>query len=111
MGRARPPLVAADPTHAHLIGTWMVHATADTSPFDVHGVLKWIGRPAGSPASPLLAWLLTLLAGMTVAVGMLTVALVRAHRRPAVRLAAPADPLSLDDVRQPDGVRTPRSSK
>lgn len=102
MGRARPPEVAADPTRAHLIGTWTVHATADTTPFDVHGVLKWIGRPPGSPASPLQAWLLTLLAGMTVAVGMLTIALVRAHRRPAVRLAVPADPLSLDDVGQPD---------
>jgi hypothetical protein len=102
MGRARPPMVAADPTHPHLIGTWTVHAVADTTSFDVHGALRWTGRPPGSSASPLQAWLLTVLAGMTVVVGMLTIALIRARRRPAVRFALPADPLPPDKARQPN---------
>jgi hypothetical protein len=103
MGRARPPMVAADPTHPHQVGTWTVHALADTTPFDVHGVLRWIGRPPGSSTSPLQAWLLTLLAGMTVAVGVLTMALLRARRRPTLRLALPAEPPPLDGARQPNG--------
>jgi hypothetical protein len=106
MGRARPPLVAADPTHPHLIGTWTVHAVADTTPFDVHGVLRWTGRPPGSSASPLQAWLLTLLASMTVVVGMMTIALIRARRRPTLKLALPADPLPPYPL-PPDKARRP----
>jgi hypothetical protein len=83
MGRDRPPAVASDPTHPHLVGNWTVHATADGVPFEVHGALRWLGKPADAgKASPAQAWLLTLLAGMVVVVGMLTVALVRARRRP-----------------------------
>jgi hypothetical protein len=108
MGRTRPPMVAADPAHPHLIGAWTVHAVADTTAFDVRGVLRWTGRPPGSPASPLQAWLLTLLAGMTVAVGMLTIALIRARRRPGAGFALPAnllpaDRLPPDKARQPNG--------
>ncbi|GAA1824288.1 hypothetical protein HC028_24710 [Planosporangium flavigriseum] len=90
MGRDRPPAVAADPTHPHLVGDWTVHATADGTPFEVHGVLRWLGKPADAGrATPAQAWLLTLLAGMTVVVGVLIVALIRARRRPpAVGVAA-----------------------
>jgi hypothetical protein len=83
MGRTRPPVVEADPTRPHLIGNWTVHATAEGAPFDVTGVLRWLGKPASAKSSPLQAWLLTLLAGLTVAVGVLAIALIRARRRPA----------------------------
>jgi hypothetical protein len=82
MGRDRPPAVASDPTHPHLVGNWTVHATADGAPFEVHGALRWLGKPAtAGSTSPVQAWLLTLLAGMAVVVGMLTIALIRARRR------------------------------
>jgi hypothetical protein len=82
MGRDRPPLVASDPTHPHLVGNWTMHATADGTPFEVHGVLRWLGKPANAgSSSPVQAWLLTLIVGMTVVVGMLTIALIRARRR------------------------------
>jgi hypothetical protein len=45
MGRSQPPAVAADPRHAHEVGTWVVHATADGVPFELHGTLRWIGKP------------------------------------------------------------------
>jgi hypothetical protein len=91
MGRARPPMVEADPTHPHLVGNWTVHATADGTPFDIHGALRWIGKPATAKTTQAQAWLLTLLAGMTVAVGVLTIALIRARRR-APAVTWPAQP-------------------
>jgi hypothetical protein len=45
MGQTPPPAVGADPAHAHPVGTWVVHATADGKPFDIHGTLRWIGKP------------------------------------------------------------------
>jgi hypothetical protein len=45
MGQARPAVVTADPAHAHEVGTWVVHATVDGAPFEVHGTLRWIGKP------------------------------------------------------------------
>ncbi|MGC9669576.1 hypothetical protein ACNTMW_23865 [Planosporangium sp. 12N6] len=82
MGRERPPVVAADPTRPHLVGDWAVRATADGTPFEVRGALRWLGRPADTGrVGPAQAWLLTLLAGMTVVVGVLTIALIRARRR------------------------------
>jgi hypothetical protein len=82
MGRDRPPAVAADPAHPHLVGSWTVRATVDGAPFEIHGALRWLGKPADAgKATPAQAWLLTLLAGLTVVVGMLAMALVRARRR------------------------------
>jgi hypothetical protein len=114
MGRARPPMVASDPNHPHLVGTWTVHATADGALFAIHGALRWIGRPPGTRTSPAQAWLLTLLAGMTVAVGMLSIALIRARRRQPVAVGASGlviRPVSNESVDGPrlDGAR-PRSS-
>ncbi len=97
MGRARPPMVESDPTHPHLVGTWTMHAIADGKPFDVTGALRWLGKPATVKSAPLQSWLLALLAGMTVAVGVLAIALVRARRRPAGGSAA-AGPLSAGGV-------------
>jgi hypothetical protein len=82
MGRDRPPVVASDPTHPHRVGDWTVHATADGTAFEVHGALQWLGKPANAgKTSPVQAWLLTLLVGMAVVVGMLTIALIRGRRR------------------------------
>jgi hypothetical protein len=108
MGRDRPPIVAADPTHPHLVGNWTVHATADGTPFEIHGALRWLGKPATAErASPAQAWLLTLLAGMTVVVGVLTIALIRARRRPSVPVPPPGS-ASVDGPTI-EGVRPPRS--
>jgi hypothetical protein len=46
MGGAMPPAVAADPTHARVVGTWIVRMLAGTTPVTVHGQLRWIGKPA-----------------------------------------------------------------
>jgi hypothetical protein len=92
MGRDRPPSVAADPTRPHLVGTWTVHATADGTPLEVTGTLRWLGKPADR-ASPwqVLTWVV--LAAMTLVVGVLTVALIRARRRsPAVSSGRPSAP-------------------
>jgi hypothetical protein len=104
MGRDRPPAVASDPTHPHPVGNWTVHATADGTPFEVHGALRWIGKPADAgKTSPVQAWLLTLLVGMAVVVAVLTVALVRARRR---HTAADTGVGSLDEPTH-DGARSP----
>ncbi|NJC73810.1 hypothetical protein HC031_29455 [Planosporangium thailandense] len=92
MGATRPPAVAADPTHPHLVGNWTVHAIADGTPFEINGSLKWIGKTATATgkSSPVQAWLLTLLVGAVVVVGMLIIALVRTRRRLAHGAGAPA---------------------
>jgi hypothetical protein len=81
MGQTRPPMVVADPTRPHLIGTWTVHATADGSPFDITGTLSWLGKPATASTSSLQTWLLTALIGLVVAVIVLLIALIRSRRR------------------------------
>lgn len=88
MGRVRPPIVAADPTRPHPVGTWTVHATADGMPFEVTGTLRWLGKPA-QWTSPwqIVTWVV--LATMTLAVAGLTVALIRARRRPPAAPSAP----------------------
>jgi hypothetical protein len=85
MGQSRPPAVAADPTRPHPVGTWTVHATADGTPFEITGTLRWLGKPAdGLSWFQIATWVV--LGLMAVAVTVLTGALVRARRRP---LAAP----------------------
>jgi hypothetical protein len=54
MGQARPAVVAADPTHPHRVGTWEVHATARSTPFEIRGTIDWRGRPGGLSTT---AWL------------------------------------------------------
>ena len=80
MGRTRPPAVAADPVHPHQVGTWVVHATAGKTPFDIHGSLNWVGQPVQSPSSPVTAWLLTVVAGLVVAVAALLAVVIRGRR-------------------------------
>jgi hypothetical protein len=85
MGSARPPTVAADPTHPHLVGTWTVHVTVESASVDIRGTLRWLGKPANAGwLSGLTAWLAAILAGLSVCIGVLTVALLRTHRRSSV---------------------------
>jgi hypothetical protein len=107
MGRTQPPAVAADPVHRHLVGTWVVHAIDGRTPFDIHGSLMWVGKPADARPSPVTAWLLTVVAGLVVAVAVLLIALVRSRRRRHLR--APArwsldrdDDASASDTHQSD---------
>jgi hypothetical protein len=46
MGTGRPPAVDADPAHPHLIGSWVIHAAAGTTRFEITGTLRWLGKPA-----------------------------------------------------------------
>jgi hypothetical protein len=79
MGVSRPPTVAADPTHRHLIGDWLVRGRAGATQFEIRGTLSWIGKPSrvlGMPA--LIAVALSVVAGAGV---LLTVLLVGSARR------------------------------
>jgi hypothetical protein len=88
MGQARPAVVDKDPAHPHEIGTWVVHATADGFPFDIHGTLRWIGKPGSNlPITSLeIAVANTLVLGGGVAVFWY----LSRRRRPAGRATAPA---------------------
>jgi hypothetical protein len=82
MGQARPPAVAADPRHPHTVGDWVVHAAAGTAPFEIRGILRWIGKPdSADPRRPIPEWLLAAIEaaglGAVLAVGF---ALARRHR-------------------------------
>jgi hypothetical protein len=82
MGQARPPAVAADPRHPHPVGTWAVHATAAGTPFEIHGDLRWIGKPdsaSGVQAVP--EWLLWLVESMVVVIAMLALLVIGQRRR------------------------------
>jgi len=79
MGVSRPPNVAADPIHRHLIGRWTIAARAGREPFTIDGTLNWIGKPRlflGMP--PRIALALTL--GACVA-ALLTMAVLHTGRR------------------------------
>jgi hypothetical protein len=80
MGRVRPPAVAADPGHPHQVGTWVIHATAGRTPFDIHGSLTWTGLPADSQPSPVTAWAMTVVAGLVVAAAAVVVVVIRGRR-------------------------------
>jgi hypothetical protein len=77
MGQARPPAVAADPSHPHLVGNWVVHAVADRTPFELRGTLNWIGKPGRLTTR---VWLL-LAAGNLPLIGGVAVWYVRWERR------------------------------
>lgn len=66
MGQARPAEVSADPVHPHLVSTWTVHALAGGTAFDIHGTLRWIGKPEGGlPAG---TWLIVVLGNLPFAI-------------------------------------------
>jgi hypothetical protein len=53
MGSGRPAAVDKDPGHPHLIGSWVIRATAGPTRFEIVGALRWLGKPAqvlGLPA-------------------------------------------------------------
>jgi hypothetical protein len=62
-----------------------VHATVDNTPFDLHGILNWIGKPSlGLPAH---AWLLLAAGNLPLLVGFGAWQIASRRRR---RLAAAA---------------------
>jgi hypothetical protein len=87
MGQDRPPQVAADPTHAHLVQTWTVHATAAGAPFDIAGTLTWVGKPESRLSTT--TWALLVLANVPF-VAAAVVVTARGQRRR--RTAGPTDP-------------------
>jgi hypothetical protein len=78
MGQGRPPVVAADPTHAHQVGTWAVHATVGSAPFEIRGTIDWRGRPGGLSAT---AWLILGLVNIPFFAGALALTRIRHRRR------------------------------
>ena len=90
MGAQRPPVVAADPTRPHPVGTWVVHLTAGTTLVTVTGTLSWRGLPSPTAGFAhtmiLVEILLVLLIG-----GVTVVPLVRRRRRRAGRQAGSAN--------------------
>ncbi len=90
MGVGRPPTVAADPTHRHLIGDWTIPASVGTERFTIRGTLSWIGKPTqvfGMPPRIAVALLLATCVGL-----LLTAVVVRSARRPAAAAGRPAQP-------------------
>jgi hypothetical protein len=67
MGSDLPPQVRADPSHAHRIGDWVVHASADGVAFEIRGTLGWIGKPSSMPTW---AWALEILGIAVLGVGL-----------------------------------------
>jgi hypothetical protein len=88
MGPGRPPAVDADPQHRHLVGAWVIHATAGGRPFTIRGSLSWVGKPAqllGLPTG--VAITLVSIAGGGVLLTGLSVWVLR-RRHPATAVAA-----------------------
>jgi hypothetical protein len=78
----RPPAVAADPVHPHLIGSWQLHATADGNPFTINGELRWLGKPDSGTG---LDWVPRVGEALAVVIGLALVFLLgRRSRRPRV---------------------------
>jgi hypothetical protein len=94
MGQNRPPVVAADPTHPHPVGSWTVHALVGSSPFEIRGTIEWLGRPQGVSA---VVWIF--LGLFFVLLLILTGLSNNAFRRSAYR--APPNPSSLVDAPRP----------
>jgi len=45
MAQQRPPVVAADPRHAHKVFDWSMYLGVDDRPVTVRGTLTWVGAP------------------------------------------------------------------
>jgi len=82
MSPTRPHDVAADPTHAHLVGTWTIHAVADNSPFDLRGTLEWIGKPDTGLSTR--AWLLLVAVNLPLLAGLAVMAAQPANPTPPI---------------------------
>jgi hypothetical protein len=59
------------------VGTWVVHAMADTVPFDIRGTLNWTGKPVGLP---LRTWLIVALSNLPFVIGAIVWKLRRPRR-------------------------------
>jgi hypothetical protein len=84
MGQSRPPVVDADPSKPHTVGTWIVHATADDLPFDIRGDVKWTGKPGGW-LEGVPAWVLYLVDSLVLVIAVLGAFLWRQRRAHRIR--------------------------
>jgi hypothetical protein len=76
MGQARPPVVAADPTHPHRVGSWAIQATVDSTPFQIRGTIEWRGKPGSLSTT---TWLILGLVNIPLSASVLV--LKRSRRR------------------------------
>jgi hypothetical protein len=84
MGQSRPPVVDADPSKPHTVGTWTVHATADDVPFAIHGNLQWLGKPGGW-LSGIPGWVLYVVDSLVLIIGILGILLWKQRRAHRIR--------------------------
>jgi hypothetical protein len=92
MGQNRPPPVAADPRHGHVVGEWTVHALANGVPFEIHGGLRWIGKPdSASGIQVVPEWLLWLVESFVVVIAVVALVLVGRRRRKRPQASKPDD--------------------
>jgi hypothetical protein len=89
MAQQRPPVVAADPTHAHLVFPWQVPVSVDGTAVVVAGDLSWTGEPAISSST---LTVLALTVTGVVAAGLVWLRHRNRGRRPAVPDAETPDP-------------------
>jgi hypothetical protein len=79
MGQTKPPAVAADPTHAHVVSAWTVHATDAGQPFDIRGTLNWTGKPSDHLSR--FAWVILAAGNLPFIVAGVMLAVVQRRRR------------------------------
>jgi hypothetical protein len=65
-----------------------VHATANGSPFDIHGTLRWIGKPSSN--LPFAAWQIAVGNTVVLGGGVVVFWCLSRRRRPVGRATAPA---------------------
>jgi hypothetical protein len=99
--------VGADPSHPHPVGTWVVHATADGQPFDIHGTLRWIGKPgSGLSIKP---WHIVVADVILLGAGLAVFRFRRTARRKRAHLVSDVVEPAVEGVEQPDQVDVARS--
>jgi hypothetical protein len=98
MGADRPPAVKADPTVAHLVGTWNVHMNLAGTPMTVTGTLNWLPMKP-SVSNTMIAFLITdsVIFGIVVA-GSGWFLYRRKSRKRTTDAAPPSEPIRDDPV-------------
>ncbi|HEV8566674.1 MAG TPA: hypothetical protein VGQ92_06175, partial [Actinoplanes sp.] len=79
MGQIKPPAVAADPTRAHVVSAWTVHAIDAGQPFDIRGTLNWAGKPSDHLSR--FAWLILAVGNLPFVVAGVMLAVMQRRRR------------------------------
>jgi hypothetical protein len=72
-------LSAADPTRAHVVSAWTVHAIDAGQPFDIRGTLNWAGKPSDHLSR--FAWLILAVGNLPFVVAGVMLAVMQRRRR------------------------------